>query len=129
MKVQGNDLGLCGVEQLFHVGDVAYNTTDIDDGLPLFKLPHKAIITRAVAVVDEAFNAGTTNVLIVGTEDDDDALMASGDITEGTTGAYSKQTFLTMDAGDEVYVKFTETGTAATTGKASIYVFAVGIPE
>lgn len=128
MKVMGNDLGLCGVEQLFHVADVAYNTEDIGDGIAAFKVPEKAVITRMVAVVEEAFNAGTTNVLVVGTKDDDDAYMAAGDIIEGTVGNYSKQLFEEAAKGDEIYVKFTQTGTVATAGKASIYVFAVGIP-
>lgn len=128
MKVMGNDLGVCGVEQLFHVADVAFDTEDIDDGIAVFKVPEKAIITRMVAVVEEAFNAATTNVLVVGTEDDDDAYMAAGDITEGTTGTYTKQLFNEVAKGSEIYVKYTQTGAAATNGKASIYAFAVGIP-
>ena len=32
MKVQGNDLGMCGVEQLIFAGKVNYNDTGIDEG-------------------------------------------------------------------------------------------------
>jgi len=129
MKVMANDLGMCGIEQLFYAGAVAYDTKDVDKGVAICKLPHAAMITRAVAVVKTAFNAGTTNVLVVGTKDDDDAIMAAADITEGTAGTYSKQTFVEMGKGDDVYVKFTQTGTAASAGAAEIYLFAVGIPE
>ena len=98
MKVNFNDLGQCGVEQLVYAGTVKYNTTGVDDGVALYKLPHDCIITRMVAVVKTAFNAGTTNVLVIGTADDDDAFMASGDITEGTAGAYNKTLFDEMSA-------------------------------
>ncbi len=128
MNVKANDLGVCGIEQLFYAGKVAFDDTDVDDGIVLCKIPENVIITRAVAIVKTAFNAGTTNVLVIGTEDDDDAIMAAADITEGTAGTYSKQTFLEMGKGDDVYVKYTQTGTAATAGAAEVYLFAVGVP-
>ena len=87
------------------------------------------VITRAVAVVKTAFNAGTTNVLTVGTNDDADNLLGSSDVTEGTAGAYTKNTFVEAAKGGKVKAKFIETGTAASAGVAEIYLFAVGIPE
>lgn len=129
MKVKFHDLGICGVEQLAHAGSIAFNTTGAADGVAIFEIPEKCIITRAVAVVKTAFDAGTTNVLIVGTKDDDDAILAAADITEGTAGTYTKQEFLALEKGDKIYAKYTQTGTAATAGLAEIYLFAVGAPD
>ena len=129
MKVKPNDLGICGIEQLMYAGSVAYNTTGISTGVELCKLPKNIIVTRAVAVVGTAFNAGTTNVLTVGTNDDIDNLLGSSDITEGTAGAYSKQEFLELTSEKAVKAKFTQTGTAASAGAADIYLFVVRIPD
>lgn len=129
MKVMANDLGNCGTEQLFHAGSIAFDTDGADEGVELCKIPHSVIITRAVAVVQTAFNAGTTNVLTVGANSDADNILGSSDITEGTAGTYSKQLFLEAAKGASVKAKFTETGTAATAGAAEIYLFAVGTPE
>jgi len=126
MKLQGNNLGQCGLEQLIFAGSVKHNTEDVDDGVAVYKIPHACIITRVVAVVKTAFD-GTSPSLILGTEDDDDAFLAAGDITEGTAGAYTKDHFTEMDAGDEICAKFT--ATSATAGEAEFYIFAVGIPE
>ena len=128
MKVQGNDLGVCGVEQLIFAGQVNYNDTGIDEGKAIFKVPHDVIITRAVAVVKTAFAGATSPALVFGTKDDDDAYMAAGDITEGTAGAYSKNLFDEVAADDEIYAKLTGTGDF-TAGVAELYIFAVGIPE
>lgn len=128
MKVQGNDLGMCGVEQLIHAGQVKYNDTGIDEGKAIFEVPHDAIITRAVAVVETAFAGATSPALVFGTADDDDAYMAAGDITEGTAGAYTKNLFDEVAAKDKIYAKLTGTGDF-TAGVAELYIFAVGIPE
>ena len=129
MKPMANDLGLCGFEQLFYAGTIKYDTTDADKGVAIFKAPHNCVITRMVAKVNTAFNAGTSNVLVFGTDDDDDAYMAAGDITGGTAGSYNKTLFAELSAGDEIYGKYTQTGTDATAGEVDLYVFAVGIPE
>jgi len=129
MKPMANDFGMGGVEQMFYAGSVAFNDADVDKGVEIFKAPNKMIVTRAVAVVKEAFNAATTNVLVLGTEDDDDAIMASADITEGTTGTYSKPVFVELAKGDSVLGKFTQTGTAATAGEADFYLFFVTVAE
>ena len=128
MKVQGNDLGMCGVEQLIFAGKVNYNDTGIDEGKAIYEVPHDAIITRAVAVVKTAFAGATSPALVFGTADDDDAYMAAGDITEGTAGAYTKNLFDEVAANDKIYAKLTGTGDV-TAGVAELYIFAVGIPE
>ena len=129
MKVNATDFGICGTEQLFYAGSVAFDTTGVSTGVDLKKLPNNAYITRAVAVVTTAFDAGTTNVLTVGTNDDCDNILGSSDVTEGTAGAYSKQTFVEAAKGAKIKAKYTQTGTAATAGAADVYIFFVSIPE
>lgn len=129
MKVMENDFGICGVEQLFYAGKIAFNTTGAATGVELKKLPNNAIITRAVAVVGTAFDAGTTNVVTLGTNDDCDNILGSSDITEGTAGTYNKQTFVEVAKGAKIKAKYTQTGTDATAGAADFYVFFVSIPE
>ena len=129
MKVNANDFGICGVEQLFYAGTVEFDSTGVSTGIELAKLPNNAIITRAVAKVTTAFDAGTTNVLTVGTNDDVDNILGSSDVTEGTAGAYSKQTFVEAAKGAKIKAKYTQTGTAATAGAAEVYIFFVSIPE
>ncbi len=129
MKVNATDFGICGTEQLFYAGSVDFDTTGVSTGVALKELPNNAYITRAVAVVTTAFDAGTTNVLTVGTNDDCDNILGSSDVTEGTAGAYNKQTFVEAAKGAKIKAKYTQTGTAATAGSAEIYIFFVSIPE
>lgn len=129
MKVQGMDIGVCGVEQLFYAGEISYNTTGAATGVELIELPAGVIVTRATAVVKTAFNAGTTNVLTVGTNADIDDILGSSDVTEGTAGAYTVNKFVEYNAKKKVKAKYTQTGTDATAGKAEIYLHIVRIPE
>ena len=129
MKVIPMDLGVCGVEQLMYAGEVSFDTEDISTGVELVKLPANIIVTKAVAVVKTAFDAGTTNVLTVGTNSDVNDLLGTSDITEGTAGAYVKNVFVEKHAETSVKAKYTQTGTDATAGKAEIYLSVVRIPE
>ena len=129
MKVTAHDLGKCGLVNLFYAGTIKFNTTGASAGVVIFEAPHDMVITGAVAEVTTAFNAGTTNVLTVGANSDVNDLLGSSDVTEGTKGAYTKNTFVKLKKGDKVKAKFTETGTAATAGAADIYLFATGVPE
>ena len=123
------NLGACGVEQMVYAGSVAFDDDGIANGIKLCDLPDNIIVTKAAAVVTKAFNAGTTNVLTVGTNDDADDLLGSGDITEGTAGAYAGgNKFVKLGAGGKVNAKYTQTGTDATAGAADIYLFVVRIP-
>lgn len=128
MKVEPMDLGVCGIEQMMYAGTVAFDTEDVDKGVELCELPAGIVVTKAVAVVTEAFDAGTTNVLTVGANDDVNDLMGSGDITEGTKGAYLVNKFAQYDAAATIKAKYTQTGTDATAGAADIYLFVVRIP-
>ena len=129
MKPNPWNLGACGVEQMIFAGSVNFDDEDIDKGIKVCDLPDNIIVTKAVAVVTEAFNAATTNVLTVGTNDDADNLLGSGDITEGTAAAYAGgNKFVELGTGGKVNAKYTQTGTDATAGAADIYLFVVRIP-
>lgn len=129
MKPNPWNIGACGVEQMIFAGSVNFDDEDIDKGIKVCDLPDNIIVTKAVAVVTEAFNAATTNVLTVGTNDDADNLLGSGDITEGTAAAYAGgNKFVQLGTGGKVNAKYTQTGTAATAGAADIYLFVVRIP-
>lgn len=128
MKPNPWNLGACGVEQMLYAGSVAFDTEGVSDGVELCKLPAGIIVTKAVAVVKEAFNAGTTNVLTVGANNDINDILGTDDVTEGTAAAYSVNKFVQYDAEKTVKAKFTQTGTAATAGAADIYLFVVRIP-
>lgn len=130
MELKAMDLGVCGVEQVLHAGKVSFDTKDIANGVELIELPANMIITKAVAVVGKAFNAATTNVLTVGTNDSVDDLLGADDVTEGTAGTYMKNIFeIRKGAPIKVKAKYTSTGTAATAGEANIYLGVVRIPE
>lgn len=129
MKVVPMNLGVCGVEQVMFAGSIAFDTEKASEGVVLTKLPANIIVTKAVAVVKTAFNAATTNVITVGTDDNIGNLLGSSDITGGTAGAYIKNTFAESKAATDVKAKYTQSGTAATAGEADIYLFVVRIPE
>jgi len=108
--------------------DIAYNTTGIAAGVLIGTVPAGSKITRAVVYVDTAFNAGTTNVLVAGTTGTGTNLVAAGDVTEGTPNAYTPADAanqgrgLIFAADTDLFVSYTQTGTAATTGVATIIV-------
>ena len=129
MNVNPMDLGVCGVEQLLYAGKVNFDDTDVDKGIDLCTLPANIVVTRAVAIVGTAFNAATTNVLTVGANDDVNDILGTSDITEGTADTYTADKFVKYNAKKTVKAKYTQTGTAATTGAAEIYLFVVRIPE
>lgn len=104
---------------------VNYNTTNIASGVFVGKLPAGAVIMDAQCVVTTAFNAGTTNVLTVGTNSTSyNDIFASADITEGSTGSQKAPVAgqLSLSAVTDVYAKYTQTGTAATAGSAIIVI-------
>ena len=129
MKPNPMDLGVCGVEQLLYAGKVNFDDEGVSTGVKLCELPANIIVTKAVAVVTEAFNAATTNVLTVGTNNDVNDILGADDITEGTAAAYSANKFVKYSAKKTVKAKYTQTGTAATAGSAEIYLFVVRVPE
>ena len=108
---------------------IAYNTTGIGTTatVKIGTLPAGAIVEKVQVKVTTAFDAGTTNQLDVGISGNDDNLVDydGSDVDLTATGS----TFVwrgadeTFSSDTAIYVKYTETGTAATAGAAEIIVF------
>lgn len=107
------------------VKSVAFDTLGIgsSDTVKVGTLPSGAQIIDATVRVTTAFNAATTNVLTVGTASGSDAdVVAASDVDEttaGTTKVY-RGCDLAFSADTPIYVKYAQTGTAATAGAALI---------
>lgn len=106
---------------------VNFNDAGISSGVPFAAyLPAGAQILDTIVNVITAFNAGTTNVLTVGQNSSSyNDIVGSSDVTEGTPAAYvaTAGAGLDLSAGDALpYVKYAQTGTAATTGKAVVVI-------
>lgn len=110
---------------------VNFNDPGITTGVAFANsLPANAFILGVYVEIVVVFNAGTTNVLTVGTNTPtNNNLVAAADVNEAATGV----TLVTANAGDRgrsltaagdipVYVMYTQTGTAATTGQAIIVI-------
>lgn len=112
--------------------EVAFNTAPSGTAVSFgAAIPKGAIVVRTIASIQTAFNAATTNVLIVGTAGDDDALVdaatagASFDETSATLQTARPATLaglLSATQDTEIFWKYTQSGTAATTGAATLIV-------
>lgn len=115
-----------GVQTL--VADVAFDTLNIGsaNGITIGTLPNGAVILRTSVFVTTAFNAATTNVLTVGRVGGLEDLMASATAVAGTAGAKvqnGRATGVNPVSGDtNVQVRYTQSGTAATAGRALVVV-------
>jgi len=85
-------------------------------------IPAGAGVMGAMVAVTEVFNAGTTNVVTVGTLADPDRLVEAGDVNEAAVGTalvcHRGVEILTVDT--EYFIWYTQTGAAATTGHAVV---------
>ena len=105
--------------------EVNYNDPGIASGIVIGRLPANAQILQALARVRTTFNAATTNVLTVGTNASNyDNILGTADIAEGSVGnnAAPSANLQEVLAETDVLVKYTQTGTAATQGKAVIHI-------
>jgi hypothetical protein len=105
--------------------EVNYNDPNVASGIAIGRLPANAQVVQALARVRTTFNAGTTNVLTVGTNASNyDNIFGTADIAEGSAGNNAAPLANLQEALAEadVFVKYTQTGTAATQGKAVIHV-------
>lgn len=105
--------------------EVNYNDPGIAAGVVIGRLPAGAQVTQALARVRTTFNAGTTNVLTVGTNPANyDNILGTADVAEGAVGNNAAPLANLQEALAEadVFVKYTQTGTAATQGKAVIHI-------
>ena len=85
-------------------------------------LPAGAGVMGAMVAVTEIFNAGTTNVVTVGTLADPDRLVEAGDVNEAAVGTalVCHRGVEILLADTEYFVWYTQTGAAAATGIALV---------
>lgn len=108
---------------------VTYSDASIDAGtlrMPA-ALPAGSIITQVIVDVVTAFNAGTTNVLTVGTQSGTaNDIVTAGDVNEGAAGVNNVTTSAAIgyigSSAIDLFIKYAQTGTAATAGAAHIVV-------
>lgn len=102
---------------------VNYDTANVATGLFVARIPKGAKIIKNQFVVGTAFNAASTNVVVAGYGASLNELLGASDVTEGTAGVYNGVAglMLTFSEDKDVYVKYTQTGTAASAG-AGVYI-------
>lgn len=105
---------------------IAFDTFQIDTAntVKVGTLPAGAVILEGIVKVNTAFNAGTTNYVNVGIDTDDDAIVDQDDVdltAEERQSSY-RGSDLTLATAEDVYVTYTQSGNAATTGEAEIIV-------
>ena len=95
-------------------------------GVPLGGLEAGAVVIGVDVSILTAFNAATTNVLVVGTVDDDDGFAATAGTVPGTAGfkpnLQGALSGIPLGSNKVCFAKFSQTGTAATAGKALVTV-------
>lgn len=105
---------------------INFNTAGIAGGVVIGTVPKNSVIADVRARVNTIFNAATTNVIIVGLTQGGSELVAGGTIVPGVVGGYAGVTLLATGAqvanDTDVWVSYTQTGAAATTGQADIVV-------
>lgn len=104
---------------------VNFNDANVSTGVLVGQLPAGAQIVAAVVRVITLFNAGTTNVLTIGTNSPNyDNIFGAAGIAEGAAGANTVTTttasLLQAAVATDVFAKYTQTGTAASQGQAII---------
>ena len=101
-------------------GVINFDSANAATGIKINRaLPEGCVIDEIKVDVLTVFNAGTTNVLTLGTASDADAYVVAAGVDEtalGTTKIAGPTARLTADT--EVLMTYTQSGTAATTGKA-----------
>lgn len=111
---------------------VSFDQSGLAVGIPVGALEAGAVPLRAYAVIETAFNAGTTNVLVLGSVADDDGLVTTANAAAGATGLKAgtgAQLGAPLAADTVFFAKYTQTGTAASGGKATFVVEFVNARE
>lgn len=117
-----------GSQNVHFIGkDITFNTVGIGtaDTVKIGRIPAGSLLLSAIVRVTTAFNAATTNVLTVGANASANTdIVAAGELSEGATGTTVVLTgaALTFANDTDIYVRYTQTGTAATTGAATIVI-------
>lgn len=122
------DVGVCYLRRTIN-----FNTPYADapgvtatNGIPLGGLEAGAMVLGVDICIETAFNAATTNVLTVGTVDDVDGFAVDAGAAAGVAGfkpnLQGALSGIPLAANKVCYAQYSQTGTAATAGKAEIVV-------
>ncbi len=117
-----------GSQNVHFIGkDITYATVGIGtaDTVKVGRVPAGSRLMPTQVHVVTAFNAVTTNVVTVGTSSGSDAdIVGAGELNELATGCTIVATgcALAFANDTDIYVKYTQTGTAATAGAATILI-------
>ncbi len=118
-----------GAGAVTHTLPVAYNTTGVGSGVST-GLTIRASSAEPVQIevsqnVWTAFNAASNNVLSAGTDSTANQWVATTSTTSLVAGYYPASNAVAkfrLTADTTIYVKYTQQGTAATTGNATLIV-------
>ncbi len=127
---------------VLHAKTVSYSDFDAStDIVQLFTIPANSFIRDVFVVVTTAFNAATTNVLVVGDGTDPDGYIGANDVNEASaavvgsaistdgSGAYvAKAVRPFYSSADTLDVTYTWTGDDPTAGQATIIAEIVTLP-
>lgn len=103
---------------------ITFDSKQGANGLPIGALEAGAVPLGCDVTIVTAFNAVSSNALVIGTVGNDDGFADNTGTVPGTPGF--KQNLVGADSGvplaadTVVYAKYTQTGTAATAGKAVV---------
>jgi hypothetical protein len=107
-------------------GRVTLGDTGLTTGIEIGAIPAGSFIKGTYVSIDTVFNASSTNVLQVGSPTTADLFATNAECAAGTGGikarALGSASTANVAADTSVRVKFTQTGTAATTGVADVLV-------
>jgi hypothetical protein len=120
-----------GLHPSYLRGVVNFNDTGVATGIELEDdrgIPAGSFHLATYVHVKTAFNAASTNVLVVGTAADDDAFVTASDVAEGSVAMTRVNGKGLISANTIPLVKYTQSGPAATAGVAEI-VFEFVAPE
>lgn len=117
-----------GSQNIHFIGrDITFGTVGIGtaDTVKVGRIPAGSRLMPAQVHITTAFNAATTNVLTVGQNAGANTdIVAAGELNELATGAtiIATGSALTFANDTDIYVRYTQTGTAATAGAATILI-------
>lgn len=106
--------------------EITFATPQPNGLIAIGAFERNTVVLRAGITIVTAYNAGTTNSITVGTEATAEAFITAANSAAGTAGNNKQGTGVQIGAplaSDQiVYARFTQTGTAATAGRAIIWV-------
>lgn len=105
------------------VAEAVVSLADLTSGvaLPVIDVPGGTVVASVDVILEEVFNSGTSDSLVVGDGTDTDGFLAATNVTTGQAlGAKTQAVALKgkkYTADDTIDVILTSVGTAATTGR------------